>query len=86
MKMINEIFPGTRVMIFDPSLYIDDIKTPLTKTVKPATVVSRYGMKCLVLGELCTYTDLVDVVFDHRPNKISHGHFTNSIKAKFIAQ
>jgi hypothetical protein len=78
---MNDILPGTRILVFDSSLFKDDIKTPLSNTVRPATVVCRYG--CYGQSRLTRhykYSDLVDVVFDHRPDKVSTGHFTNGVK------
>jgi hypothetical protein len=78
------IMPNSRVMVFDRTLYKDDKSTPLSVTVKPATVLCRYGrlksvypISQTVLGP---YPDLVDVKFDHRPEQISHGHFTDYVK------
>lgn len=72
-------------MVFDPSLYEDDIKTPLSVTVRPATVVKWYGQlqKSYCDGELVLgpYDSLIDVVFDHRPERVSHGHFTTFVEA-----
>ena len=76
------IMPGDRVRVFDSSLFEDDISTPLSMTVKPATVVCRYGAishTMLTFGHPSKYPDLVDVQFDHRPEHISHGHFTTGI-------
>ena len=80
---LHHLMPGDRVMVFDPRLYVDDFKTPLSVTVKPATVVARYGKKVnnnLTNNKDCFYPDLVDVKFDHRPDDISEGHFTHAIK------
>lgn len=66
-------YPGTRVKVFDNSLFKDDKSTPLLYTVRPATVVCWYGMKSVLLGHC--YSNLIDVVFDHRPERISRGHF-----------
>ena len=82
-----EIVEGSRVKVFDPSLFLDDIKTPLSITMKLATVVCRYGYRSEHVrymsgpneGVGCTYPDCVDVIFDHRPDKVSKGHFTESI-------
>lgn len=72
----NQIMPGTRVMVFDARLFKDDVSTPLTHTMRPATVLSRYGKICSVLGY--RYPDLVDVDFDHRGR--SNEHFTDMVK------
>lgn len=84
------IMPGSRVMVFDNLLFKNDTDTPISFTVRPATVVCRYGRKTsLFEGHLTVptggyftscYPDLVDVVFDHRPNEVSKGHFTEGVK------
>jgi hypothetical protein len=80
----RNIMPGDRVKVFDALLFKDDRVTPLSHTVRPATVVRRYGalkqvykINDLTLGP---YPDLVDVVFDHRPKTESCGHFTNGVE------
>ena len=73
------IMPGDRVMVFDWLLFKNDFDTPLSVTMKPATVTRRYGRlptKFAPWG----YPDLVDVVFDHRPEQESQGHFTNCVR------
>ncbi len=78
------VYPGSRVMVFDPRLFVNDRDTPLSVTMKPATVVCRYGrVKAVLLGGdliLGPYPDLIDVVFDHRPERVSVGHFCENIK------
>lgn len=76
--MNNEVYPGTRVMVFDPSLYVNDKKTPPSMTVRPATVIRRYGFRSQYYGWV--YPDCVDVLFDHRPERISKGHFTDCVE------
>jgi len=79
----RNIMPGDRVKVFDYSLFEDDVITPLAVTVKPATVVCRYGKKVyypISMSGPWYYPDLVDVLFDHRPEHISHGHFTNGVE------
>jgi hypothetical protein len=77
------ILPGTRVKVFDHLLYKNDKVTPLSDTMKDATVVRHYGSLVerysddLILGP---YPSCIDVVFDHRPDKISKGHFTYAIR------
>ena len=74
--MTEETFyPGTRVLVFDDSLFINDKKTPHSVTVKPATVVCWYGKRSKHFG----WTDgsLIDIDFDHRG--ISYGHFTSMV-------
>lgn len=79
---VREIWPGTRVMVFDHTLFKDDVSTPLSFTVRPATVVCRYGRKTkpdFMTETGWIYPDLVDVKFDH-DGRISHGHFTDGVK------
>lgn len=73
------ILPGTRVKIFDHRLYKDDKKTPLSMTMKEATVIRHYGEQARSYGEdlvLGPYSSCIDVVFDHRPESESKGHAT----------
>lgn len=73
------IVPGSRVLVFDHLLFVDDKSTPISVTMKPAIVLRRYGRRCHpALGNWC-YPDLVDVQFDHRPNE-SHCHFTEGVE------
>ena len=66
-------FPGTRVLVFDTQLYVDDKKTPLSITVKPTTVICWYGKRSKHFG--WTDGNLIDVDFDHRGK--SYGHFAD---------
>ena len=78
----REIFPGTRVLVFDPRLSVDDVKTPLTTTMQPATVLRRYGYKTkpdFMTETGWTYPDVVDVRFDH-DGRESRGHFTYGVE------
>ena len=89
----RNILPGCRVMVFDTSLYVDDIKTPPSMTIRKATVIRRYGYKFIYLGNISyddfggkfgepeewLYPDCVDVVFDWS-QKESKGHFTTGIQ------
>jgi len=68
-------WPGTRVRVFDSRLYINDKKTPLSFTMKPATVVKWYGYRSSY-NTNWIYSDCVDVRFDHR-KEVSKEHFTN---------
>lgn len=70
------IMPGSRVLAFDFLLYRDDVSTPLSVTMRPATVVCRYGIRSRQFG---IYPDLVDLIFDHRPDEI-RSNFTNGLK------
>jgi hypothetical protein len=73
-------YPGDRVMVFDHLLHKDDVSTPLSHTVRPATVVRWYGKTVRYPGneEDCIYPSLIDVRFDHRG--LSNGHFTDHVK------
>jgi len=56
---------------------------PKTRQPKGSRVLRRKAKEVVenrVLGEMRTYPDLVDVVFDHRPGKISLGHFTYGVQ------
>lgn len=75
-------FPGTRVRVFDPRLYVDDVKTPISHTMRPATVVRWYGYTSKNFGR---YPELIDVRFDHRPDTISRGHFTEFLRPEALA-
>lgn len=74
-----DTLPGARVLVFDHLLYRDDVSTPRSFTMRPATVVARYGKRSQY-NPSWIYPDLVDVLFDHRPN-VSHGHFTDYVEA-----
>ena len=90
----NEIWtigPGSRVYVFDWLLFEDDEKTPLSYTFRPATVICRYGVrrswrlsKMVEKDDIVEsiYPDQVDVIFDHRPDQISHGHFTSGVSTR----
>jgi hypothetical protein len=80
----NPILPGCRVLVFDPSLFIDDVKTPLSHTLKTAVVIKRYGYISKFIErkygrEAAKYPDCVDVIFDYN-NKKSCGHFTSVVR------
>lgn len=75
--MVN-LWPGTRVRVFDTSLYRDDKSTPPEITMRLATVVCWRGHKSDAIdqpGVFWTYDNLVDVRFDHRPDLVSRSHF-----------
>lgn len=81
----RNLMPGDRVIVFDNLLYRNDLITPPTYTHRSATIIKRYGQRAdfypiskLWLGP---YPDMIDVVFDHRPDRISHGHFTKWVKS-----
>lgn len=61
---------GDKVKVFDHLLFKDDISTPLSYTIRPATVVRVYSSG---YGET-----LVDVEFKHRSGT-SKAHFLRGI-------
>lgn len=73
-------FPGTRVIVFDSRLYKDDVSTPLSHTMRPATVKQWYGKRCSRPGCGTVDGNLVDVEFDHRPGEVSKGHFADRLE------
>ena len=77
----RNIMPGDRVKAFDSRRFIDDVTTPPSVTMRPATVVCRYGRitrHWTDEGKEYKYPDLVDICFDGDLLD-SHGHFTNSV-------
>jgi len=73
-----ECIYGLRIKVFDHRLFKDDVTTPLSITMQPATVVDER-------------TDefrrrLYDVRFDYRPDPISRGHFTDCLTGNADAQ
>ena len=72
-------FPGTRVLVFDDRLFKDDVTTPLSHTMRPATVVRWYG-KPSVACPGAVDGNLIDVEFDHRPGQISYAHFADHVR------
>ena len=94
----RDLMPGDRIFVFDNFLYKDDIQTPLSFTMRSATIVRRYGthrawrgLRSLARQNLYPgfydtwkYPDMVDVIFDHRPG-ISRGHFTSGVKSMSIS-
>lgn len=74
-KSWQDIMPDDRVIVFDNRLYVNDIVTPLSVTLQPATVIRRYGYK----GPFGTYPDVVDVRFDH-DGRESRACFTEFVK------
>ena len=67
---------GSRVKVFDHRLYRDDISTPLSETMKEATIVKIYQEA----GKLKFSRPVADVIFDYRPDEISQGHFVHQIE------
>jgi hypothetical protein len=76
---MNNTQVGDKVLVFDHRLFKDDKSTPLSMTMKEAKVICRYGQRSRY-NPSWIYPDLIDVVFDYRPNEISHAHFTEYIK------
>ena len=81
---MKELWPGTRVMAFEPTLFKNDVDTPLSVTSSPATVVCWYGYVSEYMEKEygranALYPDLVDVIFDHDLSRISHGHFSDGV-------
>ena len=68
-------YPGDRVFVFCSSLFKDDEKTPLSYTMRPATVVH---WRCCE-GAMDEYDNVIDVRFDHDPENISFGHFSDHV-------
>lgn len=68
-EKMSEILPDSRIMVYDGE----------TDAFKPATVICRYGFRS-TYNERWIYPDNVDVRFDHRPDRISHGHFTDGVR------
>lgn len=66
----NALMPGDRVFCHNYHGY------GFLKEYYPATIVARYGKR--EYGR--TYSDLCDVVFDHKPETVSHGHFTSYLR------
>jgi len=64
---------GSRVKVFDGRLFHDNMTTPLSVTMRSATVKRLYWEK----GEFGR--KLADVEFDYRPGEISRGHFVDLI-------
>lgn len=64
-------YPGTRLMMFDSRRYVDDRKTPLSVTIRPATVLRWYGYRSQLFG---IYPSIIDVMFDGDTEE-SIGHF-----------
>jgi len=69
-----KIIPNCRVKAFDSRKYIDDIKTPLAKTMRLATVIRRYGYRSQY-NTNWIYPDICDVKFDGE-DEICEGKFT----------
>lgn len=80
LTLMNEstdwIKPGVRVKTFDLDL-LNKLDT-IDQALKPATVVRRYQRKLVYIYVSLT-REVVDVIFDHRPNEESKGHFLSCV-------
>jgi hypothetical protein len=80
---INNIWPGTKVVVYDPWAKGNKGYLNNQGEFKSGIVLKRYGKICPFIEkhygrEAAKYPDLIDVLFDC--GRISKGHFTNSIK------
>jgi hypothetical protein len=73
---LKEFPVGTKVIVFDSTLYKNDKITPLSMTMLPATVVRWYDITSPLPNGGTITENVIDVIFDHRPEEVSHGHFT----------
>ena len=64
-------------MVFDNTLFKNDVDTPLSVTMKPATVTCWYGYRDKQFG---IYANMVDVLFDQKPERVSRSHFVWATK------
>ena len=83
--MTDKVFvAGDRVLVYDYTLFKNDVDTPSRELTKPATVVRWYGRPethyKICDMRLGPYPSLIDVVFDHRPQRESCGHFTDHVE------
>lgn len=54
-------------LVYDAQGFISHQQTPFKSLLKPATVVAH---------RLDNHNiEIIDIIFDHRPDIISHGHF-----------
>ncbi len=67
-KRENPIKVGDRIWEFDYRLFVDDKKTPLSVTMKKATVAA------VRQDSIEPNTTLIDVIFDYN-QKLSRGYF-----------
>lgn len=83
---MSDYFPGTTVRVFDPSLYRDDRSTPLSATMKLATVICWYGRyHNLPDQKYGVYPSCIDVYFWHS-KRVSKGHFADPKFVEIIAK
>jgi len=87
MKFLEQylpLVPGDRVTVFDYRLFEDDVTTPLSMTMCPATVVRHYGYVSEFLAkeigrEAARYPNCIDIIFDHRPDSVSKAHIAEYV-------
>ncbi len=77
---VDAVRNGDRALVYDSRDFVNDRVTPCSLLMRPATVLARYGSKTDYGSGPVLYPDLVDVIFDHRPFEVSHGHFTEWIE------
>ena len=70
--------PGDRVMVFDHLLFVDDVTTPLSYTMRSAIIVRKYWYADV--SDEGHFREVVDVIFMHRPNQFSKAQFTPFVK------
>lgn len=70
-------WPGSRVTVFDARRFRDDVTTPPSVTMRPATVTAWYGKRSQRYG--WTYDSLIDVRFDG-DEADSRARFTDFVK------
>lgn len=70
------LFPGTRVKVFDHRLFKDDRSTPLSVTMRPATVVRWYGTPAYA-SSFGPYENLIDIIFDGDEPAESRAHIVS---------
>lgn len=75
-----DVWHGDRVRVYDARDFKNDVETPCSMLMRPALVVCRYGKVVDYGSGPCRYSDLIDVVFDHRPGEVSCGHFTEYVE------
>lgn len=80
---MDTIYPVSRVFVYYNRGFKNDIETPYSMLMKPATVIRRYGKKFFIpycMDFPWYYPDSVDVIFDHDQENISCGHFTTGVE------
>lgn len=70
------VMAGCRVLVFDSRRFVNDVATPLSVTLRPATVIRRYKRRSFGGRGM---DDLVDVRYDGE-DRISRGHFVSWLR------